>query len=152
MASKPGEPRIKLAEPLRAERVEAPYPFRPDLYEARFMKDAQVPRNTRLVNAHSGNNVVHRLLASLEGFGFCKEGEGGAFVQNGRIEIGGELPCNTSGGMLSESYMQSWNHQPELVRQLRGGLGNRQVQGAEVAQYVHDVAGKCKSLIYTRGA
>ena len=94
---------------------------------------------------------VH-LLASLEGFGFCNEGEGGAFVQNGRIEIGGELPCNTSGGMLSESYMQSWNHQPELVRQLRGGLGPRQVQGAEVAQYVHDVAGKCKSIIYTKGS
>jgi len=68
VASKPGEPSIKLAEPLRAERVEAPYPFRPDLYEARFMKDAQVPRNTRLVNGHSGDNVVHRLLASLEGF------------------------------------------------------------------------------------
>jgi hypothetical protein len=54
--------------------------------------------------------------------------------------------------MLSESYMQSWNHQPELVRQVRGGLGARQVQGAEVAQYVHDVAGKCKSIIYTKGA
>ena len=53
---------------------------------------------------------------------------------------------------LSESYMQIWNHQPELVRQLRGGLGPRQVQGAEIAQYVHDVAGKCKSLIYTKGA
>src|SRR5256712_2643226 len=94
---------------------------------------------------------VH-LLASLEGFGFCKEGEAGAFVQGGRIEIGGDLPCNTSGGMLSESYMQSWSHQPELVRQLRGGLRHRQVQGAEGAQYVHDVAGKCKSLIYTKGA
>jgi acetyl-CoA acetyltransferase len=94
---------------------------------------------------------VH-LLASLEGFGFCKEGEGGAFIQGGRIEIGGELPCNTSGGMLSESYMQSWNHQPELVRQLRGGLGARQVEGAEVAQYVHDVAGKTKTIIYTKGS
>jgi hypothetical protein len=39
-----------------------------------------------------------------------------------------------------------------LVRQVRGGLGVRQVQGAEVAQYVHDVAGKCKSIIYTKGA
>ena len=53
--------------------------------------------------------------------------------------------------MLSESYMQSWNHQIELVRQLRGGLGDRQVEGAEVAQYAHDVAGKCMSLIYTKG-
>ena len=43
VASKGGEPRIKLAEPLRAQGVEAPYPFRPDLYEARFMQDAQVP-------------------------------------------------------------------------------------------------------------
>ena len=93
------------------------------------------------------------LLFSLEGFGFCGEGEGGAFIQNGRIEIGGEIPCNTSGGMLSESYMQSWNHQPELVRQLRHAYDGtpRQVAGAEVAQYVHDVAGKCLSVVYTRG-
>lgn len=53
--------------------------------------------------------------------------------------------------MLSESYMQSWNHQVELVRQLRGGLGARQVEGAEVAQYAHDAGGKSMSLIYTRG-
>jgi len=72
-------------------------------------------------------------------------------MQNGRIELGGELPCNTSGGMLSESYMQSWNHQPELVRQLRHEYSDeRQVKDAEVGQYVYDAAGKCLSLIYTR--
>src|SRR5438034_821224 len=108
-------------------------------------------RSSSVASPTPDSSSVH-LLASREGFGFCKAAEAGTVVQGGRIEIGGELPCNTSGGMLSESYMQSWNHQPELVRQLRGGLGNRQVQGAEVAQYVHDVAGKCKSLIYTRGA
>ena len=92
------------------------------------------------------------LLFSFEGFGFCGEGEGGAFIQDGRIEIGGEIPSNTSGGMLSESYMQSWNHQPELVRQLRHTYEGteRQVRDAEIAQYVGDASGRCVSVIYTR--
>ena len=111
---------------------------------------AGVSRDDIDVYATYDSFSVH-LLFTLEGFGFCEEGESGEFIQDGRIEIGGELPCNTSGGMLSESYMQSWNQQVELVRQLRGGLGNRQVEGAEAAQYAHDVAGKCMSLIYTRG-
>ncbi len=111
---------------------------------------AGVSRDDIDVYATYDSFSVH-LLFTLEGFGFCKEGESGEFIQDGRIEIGGELPCNTSGGMLSESYMQSWNQQVELVRQLRGGLGDRQVEGAEVAQYAHDIAGKCMSLIYTRG-
>ena len=80
-------------------------------------------------------------------------GGGGAFVQDGRIEIGGQLPCNTSGGMLSESYMQSWNHQPELVHQLRHAYEGteRQVEGAEIGQWVYDGNGLSSSVIYTRG-
>lgn len=75
------------------------------------------------------------VLQTLEWFGFCGVGEAGAFVEDGRIGIGGELPVNTNGGQLSEAYMWGWLHLCEAVRQLRGECGERQVAGATVAQY-----------------
>lgn len=59
------------------------------------------------------------VLASLEALGFCGPGEGGAFVRNGRIALGGELPTNTSGGLLSEGHCSGANLVSEAVRQLR---------------------------------
>lgn len=56
----------------------------------------------------------------LETFGFCKAGEGGAFCENGNIEVGGTLPVNTSGGNLSEGYIHGITHVIEGVRQMRG--------------------------------
>ena len=56
----------------------------------------------------------------LETFGFCKAGEGGAFCENGNIELGGALPVNTSGGNLSEGYIHGMTHIVEGVRQMRG--------------------------------
>ena len=70
------------------------------------------------------------VLFALEDYGFCAKGEGGAFVEGGRIEIGGELPINTAGGHLSEAYVHTVNHIIEGVRQLRG-CSTAQVPDAE---------------------
>lgn len=75
-------------------------------------------------------------LYALEDFGFCAAGEALPYVQNGAIGIGGQLPCNTAGGQLSQAQMNGWGQIRELVQQLRGGLGSRQVAGAQVGMWI----------------
>ena len=75
------------------------------------------------------------ILFMLERFGFCGPGEAAAWVQNGRIEPGGELPMNTSGGLLSEAHVGGWNSILEIVRQLRGAAGERQIANARLLQW-----------------
>ena len=82
---------------------------------------------------------------ALERWGFCKPGEAPAFTQGGRIEVGGDLPMNTNGGLLSEAHVMGWNHQVEIVRQLRGECGPRQVSGARIIQWANAYG---DSLIY----
>ncbi len=71
----------------------------------------------------------------LEDLGFCAKGDGGAFVENGRIAPGGSLAVNTNGGGLSYCHpgMYGIFLLIEAVRQLRGQCGARQKKNAEVA-------------------
>jgi acetyl-CoA acetyltransferase len=88
---------------------------------------------------------------ALAGFGFTTDADVGYLLESGALRPGGSLPVNTSGGHLSESYMQGWNHQVEAVRQLRSEAGERQVAHVRRVQYISDVAGKVTTLIYAAG-
>ena len=83
------------------------------------------------------------VIIELEDLGFCSKGEGGRFVEGGRIELGGELPVNTHGGLMSHchpGHPGSLFSITEAVHQLRGKSGPRQVKGAEIA-LVHGQGG-----------
>lgn len=86
-------------------------------------------------------------IIELEELGFCERGAGGAFFHEGHAAIGGKLPVNTHGGMLSHAHAGAVGGLMsivEAVRQLRGEAGERQVEGAEVA-LVHNEGGVLSS-------
>jgi acetyl-CoA acetyltransferase len=84
------------------------------------------------------------VLQMLEYYGFVPLGEAGPWLAEGHTRPGGDLPVNTNGGQLSESYMWGWLHLVEAVRQLRGEAGERQVTGAEIAMY-------CSTQVWLKG-
>ncbi len=75
------------------------------------------------------------VIMTLEGLGFCGRGEGGAFVEGGRIGLGGALPVNTDGGGLSSNHpgMRGIFLVIEATRQLRGEADARQVADARLS-------------------
>ena len=70
------------------------------------------------------------VLMTLEAYGFARHGQGGPFCADGRLEIGGQLPINTAGGLLSETGMPGLQLVLEGVRQMRG-TANLQLPGAK---------------------
>lgn len=89
------------------------------------------PSDIDLLTVHDAFTVS--VLLSLEAMGFCGEGEGADFASSGAMELGGKLPTNTHGGLLSQGHVGGMLHILEAVCQLRGEAGERQVRGVEVA-------------------
>lgn len=78
------------------------------------------------------DHFTSQVVMQIEDYGFCERGEGGPFVADGNIRLGGALPINTDGGQLSAGYVWGMTHVREAVHQLRGDACN-QVPDAEVA-------------------
>jgi acetyl-CoA acetyltransferase len=82
------------------------------------------------------------VLLTFEALGFCGKGEGGAFVEDGKMRVGGALPTNTDGGGLSHCHpgMRGMFLLVEAVRQMRREADGRQVEKADLC-CVHGTGG-----------
>jgi acetyl-CoA acetyltransferase len=87
------------------------------------------PEDINVVAAYDDYPVIN--VMQIEDLGFCKKGEGGGFVQDGAIGLGGRVPVNTHGGLLSQAHMAGMNHIIELTHQLRGDAA-AQVTDAQI--------------------
>jgi acetyl-CoA acetyltransferase len=101
--------------------------------EAAYRMAGLGPRDIDVLELYDAFTI--NTILFLEDLGFCKKGEGGPFVADGRIAPGGALPVNTNGGGLSYCHpgMYGLLLLIEAVRQLRGEGGARQVADCEVA-------------------
>lgn len=92
------------------------------------------PRDISLAEVHDATAVGE--VVQSENLGFCEFGAGGHLAESGATTIGGRIPINTSGGLESKGHpigATGLGQLHELVLQLRGEAGARQVQGARLA-------------------
>ena len=82
-------------------------------------------------------------IVATEDLGFCKKGDGGKLLDEGVTEIGGKIPVNTSGGLKAVGHpvgATGVKQAVEIVMQLRGKAGKRQVKDAKIG-LTHNVGG-----------
>jgi acetyl-CoA acetyltransferase len=115
--------------------------------EAFAMADLS-PQDVDVLTLYDPFTIV--ALMQIEDMGFCKKGEGGAFVEGDALHFdGGRLPYNTHGGLLSHAYVLGISHVVEVVRQLRGEAA-AQVRNAEVGVYGGYTGHMASTLILRR--
>jgi acetyl-CoA C-acetyltransferase len=113
------------------------------VYAARkaFSQASLEPKDVDLAEVHDAFTIGE--IVAIEDLGFVEKGEGGRAAEEGLTAIGGEIPINTSGGLKACGHpvgATGIKQAYELVLQLRGEAGKRQVEGAEVG-LTHNVGG-----------
>ncbi|MEH7275598.1 thiolase C-terminal domain-containing protein [Neobacillus vireti] len=100
----------------------------PEVYKSAGVK----PEDIQVASIYDCFSWV--VLRQLEAYGFAARGEVGDFVADGNLRMGGRLPSNTAGGMLSEGYTHGMNNVLEIVRQVRHEYKgtDRQVENCEI--------------------
>ncbi len=91
------------------------------------------PNDIDVAEVHDAFSIAELLY--YEAFGFCPRGEGAALLKSGATRIGGKIPINPSGGLLAKGHPVGATGAAqvvEIVHQLRGEAGARQVEGAKV--------------------
>ena len=91
------------------------------------------PEDMDLVELHDCFAVAE--ILHYENLGLCADGEGGAFIDSGATALGGRIPVNVSGGLLSKGHpigATGVANMVEIIDQLRGEAGARQVDGAKI--------------------
>ena len=107
------------------------------------------PEDLDVVECHDAFTITE--IIDYEGLGFCKPGEGGKLVEEGYTRFDGGLPVNVSGGLLSRGHPVGASgliQLVEIVTQLRGEAGARQVQGARIGM-VHNMGGDMEGDVRT---
>ena len=92
------------------------------------------PEDLDVVELHDASAISE--IMYYEHLGLCPKGEGGIFVESGDTKLGGKIPVNTSGGLMRKGHpvgATGTSQIFELVTQLRGEAGDRQVEGACLA-------------------
>jgi len=109
----------------------------PDIVERGAKKAYEMaaigPEDLDVIEVHDATSAAE--LLAYEELGLCKKGEGAKLVEDGETKIGGRIPVNTSGGLVSKGHpvgATGTAQIAEIVWQLRGEAGRRQVENARV--------------------
>jgi len=129
---------VKILASILGSGADRPEGFRSDHISTRLSKQAYEiaglgPEDIDVLELHDASSMGE--IIQFEGLGFCPWGEGAAAARSGATALGGKIPVNPSGGLVSKGHplgATGIGQIAEIVMQLRGEAGKRQVEGARI--------------------